>query len=61
MKSVQELSTKAYEKAQAAQGGAAGAAGDQPGGGDTAEKKDGKSSGKGDDGSVEADYEIVDD
>ncbi|PID81374.1 molecular chaperone DnaK [bacterium DOLZORAL124_64_63] len=53
MKSVQELSTKAYEKASAAQGGST--AGPEAGAeqGSAHEKKD--------DGSVDADYEVVDD
>jgi len=58
MKSVQELSTKAYEKASAAQGGSA--AGPEADAGNT-DSKQGSSGGKTDDGSVDADYEVVDD
>jgi molecular chaperone DnaK len=58
MTAVQELASKAYEKAAEAQGGSAEDAGapgaEETSSSDTSNKKD-------DDGSVDADYEVVDD
>ena len=62
MASVQELASKAYEKAAEAQGGSgadAGAPGGTPGGEDASSS--GASNKSDDDGSVDADYEVVDD
>lgn len=56
MKSVQELSTKAYEKAQAAQGGS----GDPAGAAQQGDSSAGGAEKPKDDGSVDADYEVVD-
>jgi molecular chaperone DnaK len=54
MKSVQELASKAYEKAAEAQGGSTESGPEGP-----SDQKDPK--GKGDDGSVDAEYEVVED
>jgi len=56
MQSVQQLASKAYEKASAAQGGSAE---DAPGPGE-AKKTDSSANAKQNDGSVDADYEVVD-
>ncbi len=58
MKSVQELASKAYEKAAEAQGGSATDAGTS-GAGEASSS--GTNDNNGDDGSVDADYEVVDD
>ena len=58
MKSVQELTSKAYEKAAAAQGGGEST---QAQGGQEAGQGAGGDDGTGEDGAVDADYEVVDD
>ncbi len=60
MASVQELASKAYEKAAAAQGEGAEEAQAQGGGADADSGSSGQKSGK-DDEAVDADYEVVDD
>jgi len=58
MKSVQELTSKAYEKAAAAQGGGEST---QAEGGKDNSQATGGDEGSGEDGPVDADYEVVDD